>query len=200
MKRETEMSLGIGVLVGCAVYGLMSCGTAQQPEITPHDDKVLAGVPTTPLPSIHVAPAIRPGAPQYVTGPIPSMRVVPVHADGDTLTPPSDPEKLGWWKDGAKVGAKNGAVLLFGHTVSSGSAPLNDLEDVAPGQKLTVSTGKQAKTYTIRSVKIRSKEWVAKNAARIYGTDGPHRLILMTCEDYDPSTREYKSNVIVEAL
>jgi len=126
------------------------------------------------------------------------MPVVNIKAQGGTLTPPDDPNTLGRWSGGSQVGS-SGAMLLTGHAVHSGYAPLNDLENAQVGQQIIIETKNGKAVYTITKVDVRSKRWVASHAEKLFSQDGPHRLVLMTCEDYDLSTGDYSSNVIVQA-
>ncbi|HEU4512288.1 MAG TPA: class F sortase, partial [Nocardioidaceae bacterium] len=54
--------------------------------------------------------------------------VVGIDAPGGVLLPPDDPQVLGWWRSGAKPGARYGSALVTGHTVSSGGGAFDDLE------------------------------------------------------------------------
>lgn len=144
----------------------------------------------------------KPGAPRTLR--IPSLDVdapvVPVKAPGGTLTPPSDPQQLGWWADGARPGQRQGSVLVAGHTVHNGGGALDDLEQVEVGDPITVATrGSDAADlpYVVTSVRIYGKGKLARQAATIFAQDVPGRLVVVTCEDWNGS--EYLSNVVVVA-
>lgn len=119
--------------------------------------------------------------------------VVKLHLQGDTLVPPDDPKTVGWW--GTKVGARKGVTLLVGHTVHDGGGALDNLEDVPLGSTLRVSGVR----YTVTSNRVISKEQLAKDALTLFSQTGSHRLVLVTCEDYDPATGHYASNVVLVA-
>ena len=119
--------------------------------------------------------------------------VVPLELDGSSLTPPADPTVLGWW--GRRAGARHGATLLVGHTVHTGGGDLDDLEDIAVGSAATVN----GVDYEVARVKVISKAALAKQAPRLFGQGGPHRLVVVTCEGYDPATGHYDSNVVLTA-
>ena len=42
-----------------------------------------------------------------------------------------------------------------------------------------------------------SKEELAKRAPVLFTETGPPKLVLVTCEDYQPATGHYASNVVV---
>lgn len=126
--------------------------------------------------------------------------VVPVKAPGGTLTPPSDPQELGWWADGARPGERQGSVLVAGHTVHNGGGALDDLEQLEVGDPITVATrGSDAAdlAYVVTSVRIYGKGRLARQAATIFAQDVPGRLVVVTCEDWNGS--DYLSNVVVVA-
>jgi hypothetical protein len=117
--------------------------------------------------------------------------VVPLTLVGNELVPPSDPTTLGWW--GQPVGALHGATVLTGHTVHDGGGTFDDLEDTPEGARAMVSGAR----YVVTRVRVISKAALARAATRLFRQDGPHRLILVTCEGYDPTTGHYSSNVVV---
>ncbi len=140
-----------------------------------------------------------PGAPTRVR--IPSLGVdapvLPVRAPDRTLVPPSDPQRLGWWADGAKPGAARGSALVTGHTVHTGGGALDHLEDVEPGDLVVVRTDRGTIRYDVRAVKVFSKGRIADHATTLFSQEVPGRLVLITCEDWDGE--RYLSNVVVTA-
>lgn len=140
-----------------------------------------------------------PGAPRRLT--IPALGVdapvVPVKAPNRTLTPPSDPQQLGWWADGARPGAARGSALVTGHTVHTGGGALDDLETVETGDRVVVRTSKSKLTYVVRTVKVYGKGALARQAERVFSQEVPGRLVVITCEDWNGF--EYLSNVVVVA-
>ena len=123
--------------------------------------------------------------------------VVGVDAPGGVLTPPSDPQVLGWWRSGAQPGAELGSALITGHTVSSGGGALDDLEAVRRGDPVTVRTSKGSVDYEVTDVTIYRKATLAEHAARVFSQSVPGRLVLITCEDWNGTA--YLSNVVVLA-
>ena len=140
-----------------------------------------------------------PGAPEIVRIPSLGVRasVMPVHAPGRTLIPPQDPQRLGWWADGAKPGAAEGSALIAGHTVHTGGGALDDLEELEAGDEVVVRTDRSTLRYQVDRVRIYSKGRIADDATQLFSQDVRGRLVLITCEDWD-GTR-YLSNVVVTA-
>lgn len=159
-------------------------------------DKPPPGTGTT---TRHVRAPWEPGAPRVVV--IPALRVqaevVPVEAPNDTLVPPTDPQQLGWWADGARPGAKRGSALVTGHTVHGGGGALNHLEDLTRGDRVVVRTDRGRIVYRVAQVRVYSKGRLAQDAEQIFSQAVPGRLVLITCEEWDGS--QYLSNVVVTA-
>ncbi|MEP9365039.1 class F sortase [Nocardioides sp. CN2-186] len=141
-----------------------------------------------------------PGAPRHVQIPAldVSVPVVPVKAPGRTLVPPSDPQQLGWWADGAEPGARRGSALITGHTVHTGGGALDDLEQLEPGDAVVVRTQRGTIRYDVRRVHIYSKGSLAAHAEKVFSQHVAGRLVLITCEDWDGE--RYLSNVVVVAV
>lgn len=123
--------------------------------------------------------------------------IVPITAPGGRLTPPHDAQQLGWWSDGAEPGAEQGSALVTGHTLSSGSGALQDLETMVPGDLMTVRTAEGSIDYRVQEVEVFSKGAVAAEAQDLFSQSAPGRLVVITCEDYDGFA--YLSNVVVTA-
>lgn len=174
---------------------------------TPTSPDASAAAPTPTAtgkgPSIPVAEPIladwEPGAPRRVLIRELSVDVpvVPVGAPNDTLVPPTDPQVLGWWADGARPGAARGSALVAGHTVHTGGGALDDLERLERGDEVVVRTDRGRVVYRVERVRVFGKGRVAHHAERLFSQEVPGRLVLVTCEDWD-GTR-YLSNVVVTA-
>lgn len=123
--------------------------------------------------------------------------VVPVPAPQGVLTPPDDPQVLGWWADGARPGADRGSSLVAGHTVRTGGGALDDLEHLLPGDAVQVLTRRGRIDYVVRGVTVLGRGELADRASRLFDQQVPGRLVLVTCEDWDGTG--YRSNVIVTA-
>ena len=123
--------------------------------------------------------------------------VVPIAAPGGVLLPPSNPQTLGWWQDGAVPGAALGGALITGHTVHTGGGAFDDLETLARGDKVQVRTARGVIDYAVTGVTIYRKATLARDAGRVFSQSVPGRLVLITCEDWNGST--YLSNAVVFA-
>jgi LPXTG-site transpeptidase (sortase) family protein len=155
---------------------------------------------TTRPPEILSTAPVRPGNPVKVTVPglgI-SAKVLGIHARGGTLIPPSNPRLVGWWSDGAQPGAAKGSAIITGHTVHDGGGAFDDLDELAAGDAVTVTTGRGAVNYVVTSVTTYRKKALAKQAAQLFDQSVPGRLVLVTCEDWDGTA--YLSNAVVVAV
>lgn len=140
------------------------------------------------------------GAPQrvYIEALSIDVPVLPIATEGSTLTPPSDPQDLGWWSDGAQPGAANGSALVTGHTVRDGGGALDDLETLRPGAEIQVRTAKGVIDYVTTTVDVLDKATIAKRAPELFSQEVAGRLVLITCEDWDGTG--WRSNVVVTAV
>ncbi|MBA3234051.1 MAG: class F sortase [Propionibacteriales bacterium] len=144
--------------------------------------------------------AVNPGLPSTLL--LPSLGVsAPVSNIGLdsslTLVPPSDYTTVGLWAQGAEPGARSGTAIITGHTVHTGGGALDNLEQMRPGEQIVVERPRRDLLYTVETVRIYSKGTLAEDAAQVFAQDGPGRLAVVTCEDWDGTT--YLSNVVVIA-
>jgi LPXTG-site transpeptidase (sortase) family protein len=140
-----------------------------------------------------------PGSPRLIRVPALgiSSRVIPIHAPNRALVPPSDPQRLGWWADGAKPGAARGSAVVTGHSVHTGGGALDDLESLRPDDRVVVRTDHETLRYVVRRVRIYDKGSLDELAAAVFSQKVPGRLVLVTCEDWNGE--RYLSNVVVTA-
>lgn len=143
----------------------------------------------------------RPGAPTHIVIPALDVNVpvIPIRTEGSTLTPPSDPQELGWWSGGAAPGARRGSALITGHTVHTGGGALDNLADLTVGDPVSVDVRGSAKPlrYVVTRVHTYGKGALAKKATQVFDQTVPGRLVLITCADWDGV--EYLSNTVVTA-
>lgn len=140
-----------------------------------------------------------PGAPRTLAAPAGGIRarVLPVRTRGSVLLPPADPSLLGWWSDGVPAGAASGTALLAGHAVSGGGGALEDVTGLESGDALTVRTAKGRVGYRVQQVITLNKAQLADRSEQLFRQDGPHRLALVTCADWDGEA--FRSNTVVLA-
>jgi LPXTG-site transpeptidase (sortase) family protein len=170
--------------------------TDPAPSSTPTEQDVVEAVdPPEAEPA-----AWRPGAPRRLEVPALDIDapVVPIEAPGGVLTPPADPQVLGWWAAGAKPGARLGSALVTGHTVHAGGGAMDDLEQLDTGDRVWMRTDRGRVGYQVRSVVVLGKGELAERAERLFSQQAPGRLVLITCEDWNG--QEYLSNVVVTAV
>lgn len=143
---------------------------------------------------------VEPGAPERLTVPALGIDapVIPIGAPGGVLTPPADPQVLGWWADGARPGAATGSALVTGHTVHSGGGAMDDLEELQRGDRVWMRTDGSRIGYSVRSVAVLGKGELARRAQELFDQEVRGRLVLITCEDWNGV--EYLSNVVVTAV
>jgi LPXTG-site transpeptidase (sortase) family protein len=157
----------------------------------------------TSSPSATPAPASSPAdpgvRPELVVVPALGVRapVAGIRTEDGSLTPPSDPSRVGWWTGGARPGASAGAAVVTGHTVRAGGGAFDDLETLAAGDDVVVRSGAREVAYAVDTVEVLSRDELARRSASLFGRTGPGRLVLITCEDWDGTA--YRSNVVVTA-
>lgn len=197
MSRLVGLFIALIFLGGCADAGSHGpVPTEPSPGPWPEETQTSA----TPGPKVQRQVDRQPVEPQrlYCCGDL-DAPVVPLHLEGNALVPPSDPQVLGWW--GAKAGSPKGTTLLVGHTVHAaawktyGHGVLDNLEEVALGTDINVS----GVHYTVTRNRIISKAALSRRAPHLFSQRGSHRLVVVTCEDYDPATGHYASNVVLIA-
>ncbi len=177
---------------------------AEAPEYLPEPELWIPPPRVTPS----VAPAQVPVATRHAAAGAPSRLVVdrlglrsdvvPISGESGVLLPPSDPQLLGWWREGAVPGAARGTAVLTGHTVSTGGGAFDHLEQLARGDEVVVRTAKGAIRYTVTSSRNHVTAALARHSGEIFRLDGPGRLVLITCSGYDG--RVYRSNTVVIAV
>ncbi len=120
-------------------------------------------------------------------------------ADG-TLPIPEGLDEATWW--GSKLGADQGASLLSGHVNWKGKkGPFDELWRLKTGQEVNVVDTDGGKwVYKIGEIVTVHKTKLAEQAEKLFGPDGPHRLVLVTCGgEYVGGTDGYEDNRIVTA-
>jgi LPXTG-site transpeptidase (sortase) family protein len=126
-------------------------------------------------------------------------RVVPIEVDPDgVLFPPDDVDRVGWWRRSAQPGSGSGQTLLTGHSVSHGDGVMDDLGRLRAGDQVMVRTAEGTVRYETTRTATYSRAELARNRARLFGQGREeHRLVLITCTDWDGA--EYRSNTVVFA-
>jgi sortase family protein len=193
MKRLLLCLTALLALSGCADAtarqeplasgGQSDAGQSSAPETSAMPG---AGTPGTAAPT-----TASPAVPRRLRLGTIDVPIVPITLDGSALTPPDDPRTLGWW--GKRAGSRHGTTLLTGHTVHDGGGAFDDLEHTPLGQRARLS----GHSYRVMSVEVISKSELTERAPTLFAQTGRPKLVLVTCEDYDPATGHYASNVVV---
>ena len=194
----------VGASLPSVVPGLFDTGTPEEVTTTAETPAQARTLPFVVEPGVSIK-AARPkphaaaGAPNRLLVPKLGIDapVIDIGVVDGTLLPPSDPQTLGWWSDGAAPGALRGGALITGHTVHTGGGAFDDLETLEAGDRVRVRTAKGAIPYVVRGVTVYRKATLARDAARVFSQTVPGRLVLITCEDWNGSG--YDSNAIVFA-
>lgn len=207
--RTIALALVAGLIVASAAYVVLSDDAPDLPPpiyvggstfIPPLD---LDNAPRATVPPKRTKPEPTPVAATTASRRlvIPTLGVdsqmVSITAPGGTLTPPSDAQQVGWWSAGAEPGAEQGSALVTGHTLSTGSGALQDLETLGIGDEIAVRTVDGSIQYRVSDVEIFSKGALAQQAGELFSQAAPGRLVVITCEDFDGTA--YLSNVVVTA-
>jgi LPXTG-site transpeptidase (sortase) family protein len=155
--------------------------------------------PSAPVPAPSPAAATPGVRPEVLVVPALGVEapVIPIRTVDGVLTPPSDPQQVGWWSGGSRPGAGEGAAVVTGHTVHTGGGAFDDLETLSPGDRVLVRSGADALAYRVGTVEVMGRDELARRSGEVFGPTGPPRLVLITCEDWDGTG--YRSNVVVTA-
>ncbi|HET7385358.1 MAG TPA: class F sortase [Nocardioidaceae bacterium] len=179
----------------------------ETPVAVPGRLRPATGTVPTARPTAATAPASHPARPRPVPGVPVGLRVpalhidvpvVPIAATGGMLVPPSNPQTLGWWEDGARPGARVGSALVTGHTVHTGGGAFDHLARLRPGDSLRVSTRRGQIRYVVTDVHTYRKARIAEHAAQLFSQNVSGRLVLITCDDWTGSV--YLSNTVAIAV
>jgi LPXTG-site transpeptidase (sortase) family protein len=152
--------------------------------------------PSTPTSADPPAAGLRP---TLVVVPALGVRapVIGIRTEDGALTPPPDPQDVGWWSGGSRPGASTGAAVITGHTVHTGGGVFDDLETLSRGDRVVVGSPDGAVAYRVASVEVLGRDELARRSRSLFSRSGPGRLVLITCEDWDGTA--YRSNVVVTA-
>lgn len=125
--------------------------------------------------------------------------VTPVALDRNKALQVPHPDKAGWWRQGAKPGAR-GVAVVVGHLDSkSGPAVFHRLPRVRKGAIVVLS----AANGTVVRYRVDAVHRYAKNAfptRKVYGATKNAQLRLITCGGaYDRTNGGYQDNVVVFA-
>ncbi|MGW5717353.1 class F sortase [Amycolatopsis sp. NPDC003865] len=169
-----------------------------------------AAPPPGSLPGENAAPAVLPADNESAAQQRPGTVRLPDGAtarlvrteltDRGVLPIPRGLGDAAWW--GAKLGAAQGAALLSGHVNWEGRrGPFDELWRMRDGDEVSVVDARGGRwVYRVDDVVTLPKEALPEQAAKWFGQNGPHRLVLVTCGgDYVGGTEGYDENRLVTA-
>ncbi|MFC4430987.1 class F sortase [Citricoccus alkalitolerans] len=126
--------------------------------------------------------------------------VVPVGVlPSGALQIPEDPARIGWWAAGALPGQSEGTMVLAGHMdgLHQNSA-MSVLLEVEAGDTVVIEDHRGG----FHQYRVSSRSTAPRDSLdpALFATDGPHRLVLLTCGGtYDEQTGQYTDNIVVVA-
>jgi hypothetical protein len=200
---------GLAAVSGALAVAAFAAGVVVLTWLPAEPTSIAAPAPGT-LPGENAAPAVlpadsssteqqRPGTVRLPDGA--TARLVRTElTDTGVLPIPRGLGDAAWW--GAKLGADHGAALLSGHVNWEGDrGPFDELWRMRDGEDVSVVDARGGRwVYRVDDVVTLPKETLPAQAARWFGQDGPHRLVLVTCGgDYVGGTEGYDENRLVTA-
>jgi sortase (surface protein transpeptidase) len=178
-----------------------------------HGGQTATAVPAaTPSTSKPGAARVRSTAPAVTVAHVPTqLRIPAIGVDapvlpigveaGGALGIPPDPSDVGWWAGGAFPGEATGAVIIAGHIDSAVSGPgaLLRLQDVRPGEDVTVTAAGHAYRYQVTALRAYAKANLP--VAAVFGEDVTARLVIVSCGGpFDAATGHYLDNIVAYAV
>ncbi|OZM73603.1 class F sortase [Amycolatopsis antarctica] len=150
--------------------------TAPAPE--PQAPAPVAAEPPAPEPPLH---GQRPGTIRLPDGGTATLVRQEVVGPEALLPVPDDLGEATWW--GAGLDAPGGASLFAGHVNWQGRAgPFAELWNARVGERVTVKdTDGTEWNYDIAQVFTLHKDELPQRAGELFGQDGTHRVVLVTC-------------------
>ncbi|WP_375493863.1 class F sortase [uncultured Jatrophihabitans sp.] len=132
--------------------------------------------------------------------------IVPVATTKDgELDVPLNPKKVGWWRYGAKPGAKRGTAILAGHINFSGvTGSMAHIGKLNPGDQVNVFGKHNADNRTevrFRVTGVRTYHKTALPYKQIFDQQSVGRIVIVTCGGpFNASTGNYRDNIVVFAV
>ena len=131
-----------------------------------------------------------------------SAEVAAVGVVEGQLSLPEDADRVGWWRDGARVGSPFGTAVVAGHLDSKTDPAgyLAGLAVLAEGDEVELADGTIHQRYrVVRNYLLPRADLSARSD--LFEQDRPHRLLLITCGGpYDQGAGGYAFNRIVVAV
>ena len=123
--------------------------------------------------------------------------------DEVTMQVPADIDVIGWFDRSVVPVAPRGNTVMVGHRdgVDDPNGVFRRLGELVPGDRIRLDDlAGRGIEYVVNEVDLLGRSQFAEQAADLFATDGPHRLVLLTCGgEYDRSRGGYQANVVVIA-
>lgn len=127
-----------------------------------------------------------------------TTQVTPIQMTGPVLDPPEDPMLAGWVMGTAMPGAETGSAVVTAHKIHGGGGAFDELAKVKRGSLISVDTERGVQNYGVSSVKDLNLEEFAAAAPGLFRTDGPPRLVLITCWGWNGKGWDGNTVVVAE--
>lgn len=105
-----------------------------------------------------------------------------------------------WYKYGPAPG-EEGSAVIAGHLDNALGMPgvFSSLKDLRPGDKIVViNTNREELHFVVESAEVLAPD---ADTANIFATDGPPRLVLITCEgEWDQEHKQYTGRRAIYAV
>lgn len=199
MNRTQRFAL-LPVIAVAALSGLVGCGGQQSASPAPDLAPMIATAPPAAPPTTPAQAPRRVGRPTHLL--VPAIHVdedlygVGLKDDGAMETP--DFGDAGWYDRGPRPGARGPAVIVAHVHGPAGDDVFAELDELRPGDRVTVRRTDGVSTFVVDSVERAKKESLPYQ--RIWADTDRAVLRLITCGGTpDPVTRMYPDNTIVYA-
>ena len=210
------------VPVACLIAALMTVGVAGITWATfPPDNPQAKARNVGTIPTGGAVPSSIPAASSPTPSPvadvvspnridIPKLRTsAPIVKVGTTadreLEVPQDPATVGWWRYGAKPGARVGTAILAGHINYAGvKGAMADIGQLNPGDEVDVYGVQNADhrhlvKFSVTGVRTYHKSRLPY--AQIFDQKSVGRIVIVTCGGpFDASTGNYRDNIVFFAV
>ncbi len=187
-------------LAGSAISWVISPNWGGQ-HVARAEARNIGQVPTTAgIPVPYVSPA---GIEIPRLGAKAAVAAVGITPDG-ALDVPLDPKTVGWWKGGAKPGARQGTAILDGHINYRGvDGVLARIGTLDPGDTVYIDGRHGSKPTRLKFAitGVRSYEKTSLPYQEIFDQKSVGRLAIVTCGGpFDMHTGNYLYNIVVFAV
>ena len=178
-------------------FGMPVATSADTQSITDQRSPARSPLSQRPTPRVEASPPTRIEIPALHVDAV----ITRVSSVNGTLGVPDDPMTVGWWVGAAEPGARSGSVVLDGHVDSAtrGLGAFFRLTSLHAGDLITVRTSHgDGLSYRVTARHTYDKQ--VGLPSDLFATDGPARLVLITCGgSFDASTLSYQDNIVVFA-